>query len=132
VRDFDEFEGGLVKVAFKFLVSIEVAVGLFHDDMAFKQEAFEESLDIEPRVTGVPDAQGDVFQVEIDGHRGVRIMSAHGVRMGRRRGIVNGGERIRAFQGVGQASLFLTSHVASCAWAVGTDSLIVQPLNERQ
>jgi hypothetical protein len=79
VGDLDEFEGGLVQVAFKLLVAVEIAVGLFNHDVAFEQEALEDLLNAKPRITGVLGASGDVFEIQENGHGRVDFGGVHHV-----------------------------------------------------
>jgi hypothetical protein len=67
VGNLDEFEGGLVEVPLELFEPVEVAVGLLDDDVAFEQEAFEDSLDIEPGIVSLAGSEGNVLQIEVLG-----------------------------------------------------------------
>ena len=77
VRDLDQLEGSLVQPALERLVAVEIAIGLLDHDVALEQQALEHFPDVERGKLGLEGADGDVFQVEEDGHRGVGIGSAH-------------------------------------------------------
>ena len=77
VRNLDQLEGRFVQVALESLVAFEIAIGLLDDDVALEQEAFEHLADVERRELGVERAEGDVFQIEKNSHRGLGILGAH-------------------------------------------------------
>src|SRR5262245_58167439 len=75
--NFNELEGGFVKVALELFVAIKVTIGLFNDDVPFEQKAFEHSLNVKPGVTRIARSQGDVLQVEEHCQSRIGIVSAH-------------------------------------------------------
>ena len=63
MRDFDQFERRFVHVFFEFAVAFPVAVGFFHHDAAFEQQALQHLADVEAVVMGLAHAERDVFKV---------------------------------------------------------------------
>ena len=65
--------------AFERLIAVEITVGLLDDDVALEQQTLEHLPDVEGGELRLQRTDGDVFQVEEDGHRCIGIGSAHRV-----------------------------------------------------
>lgn len=63
MRNFDQFEGGLVHGGLEAFVAVPVAVGFFDDDTAFKKQFLQHQADVELGIFGVFHAEGDVFEI---------------------------------------------------------------------
>ena len=68
MRNFDQFEVGLVHGGLEGLVAVPVTVGLLDDDAALEQQALQHGLDVELFVLGVAHAEGDVLEVAEERH----------------------------------------------------------------
>ena len=77
VRDLDQLESGFVQSAFESFVTLEIAIRLFHHDVALEQKALDHFANVEGRELRVVRAERDVFQIKKNGHRGLGILSAH-------------------------------------------------------
>ena len=78
VRDFDQFEGGLVHGPLEILVALPVAVSLFHHDAALEQQPLEHLADVELVVALVPHPDRDVFKIaEHSQVFGFRLLAHH-------------------------------------------------------
>ena len=71
VRNFDELEGCVVQVALELLEAGEIAVSLFQDYVTLEKKSLKNLGDREGRIAGVTGTDGDVLQVEKNGHGGV-------------------------------------------------------------
>ncbi|MPM85697.1 hypothetical protein SDC9_132778 [bioreactor metagenome] len=71
VRDFDQFEIGLVHRGLEALVAIPVAIGLLDHDAALEQQALEHALDVELVVLGIAHAERNVFEITEQRHADV-------------------------------------------------------------
>ncbi len=84
VRDFDQFEGGLVHRPLEILVAFPVAVGFFHHDAALEQQPLEHLADVKLGVAFIPHPDRDVFKIAEHGQvLGFRLL-AHPILPGRR------------------------------------------------
>jgi hypothetical protein len=68
VRDLDQFERRFVHVLLEIAITLPVAVRFLHDDAAAEQQAFEDLLDVEIGILGIPHAERDVLEVAEHGH----------------------------------------------------------------
>lgn len=68
MRNFDQFEVGLVHCAFETLIAIPVAIRFLYDNAALEQQTFEHQLDIKLVVLRVAHAQRDIFEVAEERH----------------------------------------------------------------
>ena len=80
--NLDQLEVGFMHRGLEALVAIPVAIGLFDDDGALEQQAFEHRLDVELVVFGVTHSKGDVFKVAEQCHAdavggGGHVVSIH-------------------------------------------------------
>ena len=77
VRNLDHLEGGFVQPALEGLVALEIAIGLFHYDVALEQKTLEHLANVEGRKLGIVRAESDVFQIEKNRHCSLSILGAH-------------------------------------------------------
>ena len=77
VRNLDHLESGFVQSALEGFVALKIAIRLFHHDVSLEQKTLEDFADVEGRELRVVRAEGDIFQIEEDGHRGLGILGAH-------------------------------------------------------
>ncbi len=77
VRDFDQFEIGLVHGRLEFLVALPVAIGLLDDDAALEQQALEHRPDVELLEFGVAHTQRHVLEVAEKRHADVFVGVVH-------------------------------------------------------
>ena len=70
MRDFDQFEIGLVHGGLKAFVAIPVAIRLLDHDTAFGEQALEHRANIEFFVLGIAHAEGDVLEIAKERHAG--------------------------------------------------------------
>ena len=77
MRDLDQLEGGLVQPALEDLVTVEIAVGLLHHDVALEKQALDHLANVERWKLCFVRADGDVLQVEEHRHGSVGIGRAH-------------------------------------------------------
>ena len=68
MRYLDQFECGLVHAALELLITIPIAIGLLHHDIALEQQTLQDLFDIERRILGVTHAQRHVLEIAVQGH----------------------------------------------------------------
>ena len=74
----DELERRFVQPPLKRLVALKIAIGFLDHDLALEQQTLEHLADVERGKVRVMRAERDVFQVEEDCHRGVKLAHSSG------------------------------------------------------
>ena len=67
LRDLDQLDRRLVEAALVVGVAAPVGVGLLDEELALVEQALQDEVDVELPVVGVPDADGDVLEVDEEG-----------------------------------------------------------------
>ena len=93
VGDLDQFEGGFVEAALESLVTIKIAVGLFHYNVSLEEQPLDYLANLESRELRFVRADRNVFQIKKYRHGGIGLRSAHWL------GHVNGQCRGKASDG---------------------------------